>query len=195
MQATADPQDAQNQGPQKTRTLILIFAILGTMIGLVIASPTLYALFCQVTGYGGTASNTLEVYERPLDTITGLAAHPQLFQVQVQAQVSGDAPIEFIAHQRRVDGLKIGQRILLDFSVTNTSDAPILAQAIHQIQPEILAPYMQVQECFCTSEQVLEPGVTYDYSLVMRFDPEAAEVRDVLREQAIRVRYEYLEKS
>ncbi len=195
MHATADPQTGPGQGPQKTRTLILIFAILGTMISLVIASPTLYAIFCQVTGYGGTASNTLEVYERPLDTITGLAAHSQPFQVQVQAQVSGDAPIEFIAHQRRVDGLRIGQRILLDFSVTNTSDEPIVAQALHQIQPEILAPYMQVQECFCTSEQTLEPGKTYDYSLVMRFDPAAAEVRDVLREQAIRVRYEYLEKS
>ena len=191
----ANPPAITEPKPQTVRTLALIFAILGTMVGLVVASPTLYAIFCRVTGYGGTAANTLEVYERPLDTITGLAVHPQPFQVQVQAQVSGDAPIDFVAHQRRVDGLRIGQRILLDFSVTNTSDAPILAQALHQIQPEILAPYMQVQECFCTSEQLLEPGKTYDYALVMRFDPAAAAVRNVLREQAVRVRYEYLEKS
>ena len=70
-----------------------------------------------------------------------------------------------------------------------------MAQAIHQIRPEILAPYMQVQECFCTSEQILEPGKVYDYSLVMRFDPEAAERADALREQVLHVRYEYIEKS
>ena len=187
-QPTADPAG-------KRRTLILLFGILAFMIGLVAASPTLYAIFCQVTGYGGTAGNLLEVYERPNATISGLAAHPQAYQVVVDAKVSGDAPINFTSKQRIVEDFKIGQRILLDFSVQNTSDEPILAQAIHQIRPEILAPYMQVQECFCTSEQVLEPGRVYDYSLVMRFDPEAAEVADVLREQTVQVRYEYLEKS
>ena len=190
---TVAPHRAVHSGQR--RTLLLIFVILMSMIALVVASPTLYAIFCQVTGYGGTASNQLTVYERPAQTITGLAAHPQPFQVQIEAQVSGDAPIEFIAKQRKVEGLRIGQRVLLEFSVRNTADYPIVAQAIHQVYPEILAPFMQIQECFCTSEQTLEPNKTYHYFLVMRFDPAAAQNPDVLRERAVRVRYQYVKKS
>lgn len=187
------PAPGGSQG--KTRTLLLIFAILSSMIALVAASPTLYDLFCRVTGYGGTAANSLVVYERPLATISGLALHPDPYQVVVEAAVSGAAPIQFIAKQRKVEGFHIGQRVLLEFSVKNTSNQPIRAQAIHQIRPEVLAPYMQVQECFCTSEQVLEPGKLYEYALVMRFDPAALDVADALREGVIHVRYEYLEKS
>lgn len=190
-----DPNAVEPNAAGKARTLVLIFVILGSMIALVAASPTLYNLFCRVTGYGGTAANTLVVYERPDRLISGIAAHPQPYQVLVDARVSGDAPIRFIAKQRKVEGYRIGQRILLSFSVENTSAEPIVAQAIHQIRPEVLAPYMQVQECFCTSEQILEPGKVYDYSLVMRFNPDAATHADALREQVLHVRYEYIEKS
>ena len=124
---------AQNMAAAKRRTLLVLLLILAGMISLVAASPTLYELFCRVTGYGGTAANSLEVYERPLATITGLPAHEQAYQVQVEARVSGDAPIRFETSQRRIEGFHIGQRILLDFSVENTSDEPILAQALHQI--------------------------------------------------------------
>ena len=177
----------------KAGTLALLLGILAAMISLVIASPYLYDLFCRVTGYGGTAANELAVYERPTATITGLAVHDQPYQVQVEAVVSGSAPIEFIARQRKVEGFHIGQRILLDFSVQNTSDEPIVAQAIHQVLPSVLAPYLQIQECFCTSEQVLEPGVRHEYSLVMRFDPDAVTNADALRENVLRVRYDYLQ--
>ena len=194
---SAGPSEGRpsERGPGKGKTLALLLTILAAMIALVIAAPTLYNLFCRVTGYGGTAANTLAVYERPAQTISGLAVHPRPYQVVVDAQVSGAAPIAFIAKQRKIDGFRIGQRVLLEFSVENVSDAPIVAQAVHQIRPEGLAPYMQVQECFCTSEQVLEPGKRYDYALVMRFDPAAADNLDALREEVIRVRYEYLKKS
>lgn len=179
----------------KRSTLILLIGILAVMISLVAASPTLYAIFCQVTGYGGTSKQLAEGYERPSSQVSGIGVHDQPFQVTVAAEVSGDAPIDFTTTSRKIENFKIGQRMLLNFSVTNTSDAPITAQAIHQIQPPIIASYMQVQECFCTSEQVLEPGKTYDYTLVMLFMPEAADSPDVLRSDAIQVRYEYLEKS
>ena len=178
----------------KGRTLALLIGILATMIAFVAASPTLYDLFCRVTGYGGTAA-TLAVYERPDAQITGLAVHDRPFQVRVEALVGGDAPIEFVAKQGKVEGFHIGQRLLLEFSVQNTSSEPIVAQAIHQVLPEVIAPYLQVQECFCTSEQTLHPGELHEYALVMRFDPRAVEQPDVLREAAIRVRYEYLKKS
>ena len=192
--ATPPTNNLQGQNPGgKARTLALLIGILSTMVSLVVASPYLYDLFCRVTGYGGTAATNLTVYERPNATITGLPAHDQPYQVLVEAVVSGGAPIEFIAMQRKVEGFHMGQRILLDFSVQNTSDSPIRARAIHQVLPSVLAPYLQIQECFCTSEQILEPGVVHDYSLVMRFDPDAALNADALREDVLRVRYDYLE--
>lgn len=181
-------------GLGKTRTLAVLILILAAMSSLVAASPILYDVFCRVTGYGGRSA-TLDVYERPLGIVTGIPAHDHAYQVLVDATVSGSAPIEFISKQRKVDDFHVGQRILLEFSVLNTSDEPIVAQAIHTVLPEVLAPYLQVQECFCTSEETLEPGNVYEYALVMRFDPAALEDPDVLRETAIRVRYEYLEKS
>ena len=190
MSAAAAPQ-ANNKGA----TVAVLIGILLFMFSLVAASPYLYEVFCRVTGYGGTAANVLSEYERPSALVSGIAAHDRPYQMTVEARVAGDAPIAFSTATPRVDDYHIGQRVMLEFSVTNTSDAPILAQAIHQIHPPIIAANMLVQECFCTSEQTLEPGVTYDYTLVMLFDPAAAEIADVLREQSIQVRYEYLEKS
>ena len=188
------PAVQQNSSNKKITVAVLI-GVLMFMISLVAASPYLYEVFCRVTGYGGTAANILTDYERPNALISGLAAHEQAYQMTVEARVGGDAPIAFSTSTARVEDFHIGQRVMLEFSVTNTSDEPIVAQAIHQIHPPIIAANMLVQECFCTSEQTLEPGVTYDYTLVMLFDPAAAEVADVLREQSIQVRYEYLEKS
>ena len=194
MTPSLEPQTLPPQVAGKDKTLVVLIGILAIMVSLVAASPYLYDLFCRVTGYGGTAASVLTDYERPTGLISGLAAHERPYQMTVEARVAGDAPIAFTTTTPRVENFHIGQRVMLEFSVTNTSDTPILAQALHQIHPPIIAANMLVQECFCTSEQALEPGVTYDYALVMLFDPAAAGIPDVLREQSIQVRYEYLQK-
>ena len=40
------------------RTLVILAAIVGLMVGMAYASVPLYKLFCQVTGYGGTTQAT-----------------------------------------------------------------------------------------------------------------------------------------
>ena len=76
----------------KTTTLVVILMVMATMLTLVISSPYLYALFCSVTGKGGTPGGDLTEYQRPTALVSGFAVNDQPYQMTVEARVSGDAP-------------------------------------------------------------------------------------------------------
>ncbi|MDP3897968.1 MAG: cytochrome c oxidase assembly protein, partial [Mesorhizobium sp.] len=62
------------------------FAFFGGMIGMAYAAVPLYAMFCQMTGYGGTTQRVTQYSDTVLDrTIT----------VRFDANVSGGLPWDF----------------------------------------------------------------------------------------------------
>jgi cytochrome c oxidase assembly protein subunit 11 len=131
------------------------------MVGLAYASVPLYQLFCQITGYGGTT------------------------------QVAGDAPKGFIDRQMtvRFDSNvshdlawtvkpavsitdNVGKVDTVNYVATNNSDKPITGTAIFNVSPERAGVYFNKIECFCFTEQTLQPGETVDMPIVFFVDPE-----------------------
>ena len=54
--------------------------------------------------------------------------------------------------------VKLGENAVAVYRATNSSDKRIVATAAYNIFPEIAASYFSKIECFCFTEQVLEPG-------------------------------------
>ena len=120
------------------------------MVGAAYASVPLYRLFCQVTGFDGTPRIATKPSATVLDkTVT----------IRFDGNVTPGLPWHFEPVQNTME-VKIGENNLAFFRATNTSDQPVRGTAIYNVFPEIAAVYFNKLQCFCFTEQLLQPGET-----------------------------------
>ena len=123
--------------------VVLCFA----MLGLGFASKPLYDTFCRITGYGGTTGysedNLSEIFEREV-------------KVNFDSNVNG-LPWDFLPEQSDMS-VKLGQTGLSVLQGKNTSNKPMIGTATFNVTPIKAAPFFIKTECFCFTEQRVEPG-------------------------------------
>ena len=150
-------------------------AVAVAMLGLGFASKPLYDTFCKVTGYGGTtkqaASNESDILEREIT-------------VYFDSNVAGGLPWNFKPEQVKMT-VNVGQSGLAYYKVTNTSERAITGTATYNVTPVKAAPYFVKTECFCFTEQTIEPGQEVSFPVLFHVDSQIAEedrlddVRDI----------------
>lgn len=151
--------------PQLTRSnrrvaLIAASVVVG-MTGLAFASVPLYRMFCQVTGFGGTTQRA--------EASTG-AVEGTTITVRFDSNVNQGLPWKFHQEQN-TQTLKIGEQGLAYYKATNLSDQPVTGTATFNVTPDIAGSYFNKIECFCFTEQLLEPGQSIDMPVVYFIDP------------------------
>jgi cytochrome c oxidase assembly protein subunit 11 len=142
------------------------------MVGLVAYSPTLYRLFCGATGLGGT---TQRVYS---DTAT---VSKRTVTVKFDSNVAPGLPWRFEPEQRAVT-VHLGEQKLVYFSAENTSDQSIVGHAAFNVTPLQIGLYFNKIQCFCFTEERLDPHQKVDMPVVFFVDPAVEkdlELRDV----------------
>jgi cytochrome c oxidase assembly protein subunit 11 len=168
----ADQKHADKTKARNKRVLLSCVAIVGGMIGLSYASVPLYALFCQVTGYGGT---TQVATDAPRDV------SEKTIKIRFNADVNSRLPWQFKPEQREIT-VKLGEDNLAYYMAENLSVKPITGQALYNVTPLKAGQYFSKIACFCFDEQTLEPGQRVDMPVSFYVDPAIAEdpnTRDV----------------
>ena len=135
------------------------------MLGMAYAAVPLYTLFCRVTGYDGTPQRAEKTSGTVLDRVVTIR-----FDANVAPGLGGN----FLPAQRKVD-VKIGENTLAFYRAENTSSQPITGTATFNVTPEIAGSYFNKIECFCFTEQRLEPGQTVDMPVSFFIDPAIVE--------------------
>jgi cytochrome c oxidase assembly protein subunit 11 len=151
------------------RVVSYCLVALAVMGALTAASPTLYRIFCQVTGYGGTTQRANAPSDRVLDRIMTVR-----FDANVAPKLAG---WKFEPVQHTMD-VKVGENSLAFFRATNTSDKPLTGTAAFNVAPDTMGLYFSKIECFCFTEQTLQPGQTVDMPVSFFIDPKMVEDRD-----------------
>jgi cytochrome c oxidase assembly protein subunit 11 len=142
--------------------------LVAAMVGAAYASVPLYRLFCQVTGFDGTP----RVATRPSDTVLD-----KTMTIRFDANVAPGLPWRFEPVQTTTK-VRIGENALAFYRATNTSDRPVWGMATYNVFPEQVAPFFNKLQCFCFTEQLLQPGESVEMPVSFFVDPQITGDKD-----------------
>ena len=155
------PFDQKALARRNARIALTCAVVFAAMVGAAFAAVPMYRAFCQATGYGGTVRRA-EVAPK-----TVLA---RKLTIRFDANVR-NIPWDFKPDQVSQQ-LRIGDTGLAFFRVKNNGDKPITGRASYNVVPEQAAVYFNKLECFCFSDQTLQPGQEADFPVVYFVDPQ-----------------------
>ncbi|WP_245638325.1 cytochrome c oxidase assembly protein [Altererythrobacter ishigakiensis] len=139
------------------------------MLGLGYAAVPLYDLFCRVTGFGGTTQVASEAEAANAERL-GLAAGGQTMSIRFDASTARDVPWTFRPTQS-TDTVQIGVRDMAIYTAKNNSSIPITGTATFNVEPEQAGKYFNKIQCFCFTEQTLQPGEEVNMPVLYFVDP------------------------
>lgn len=168
-------------GARKNKRMLAGLALfVVAMVGASYAAVPLYKIFCQVTGFGGTTQVAAEQSPIVLD---------RKMTVRFDATANG-VPWSFQPVQRQVE-LKVGESTVAYYRATNTSDRAVVGTATFNVTPLKVGQYFNKIECFCFTEQRLEPGQSVDMPVLFFVDPEIAQDRNLEEVKTITLSYTF----
>ena len=167
----------------KTRTVTQLVGVVVLMGTLAWVSVPFYNWFCSVTGFGGTPgvaqSGSDEILEQ---TIT----------IRFDASKERNMPWEFKPVVREME-LRIGETGLAFYEAYNPTDRPIAGQSSYNVAPYEAGGFFTKIDCFCFTEQILQPGERVQMPVTFYVDPEIVTDRDAKYIQTITLSYTFYE--
>ncbi len=188
------PQQADTKTGTKTATkpaknngrFLAGFAALAVvMVGAAYASVPLYNIFCKVTGYGGTTQRA--------DAGSDVVLEREI-KVLFDASTARGLMWEFKPLQLE-QTVRIGENGLARYRATNLSDKPLTGMASYNVTPQKAGAYFVKLECFCFTEQTLQPGESMDMPVIYFVAPEIAEEKRLDDIKTITLSYTFFEKT
>jgi cytochrome c oxidase assembly protein subunit 11 len=154
------------EGPQKTAAQAVgVVLVMGSLAW---ASVPFYDWFCRVTGFGGVTN----VAETGSDVILD-----QTITVRFDASLERDMPWTFTPVEREMT-VRIGETALAFYEAHNPTDKPVAGQASYNVAPYEAGVFFDKIECFCFTEQVLQPGETVQMPVSFFVDPSIVDDRE-----------------
>ena len=155
--------------------LMVLVGVVAAMTGLSFAAVPLYRIFCAATGFNGTPQRAqrapTEISER-------------VVTVTFTADVAKGLGWRFQPMQRSLD-MKVGETKLAYFVAENLESRPVTGRAVFNVSPDLYGAYFNKIECFCFTEQTLQPGqrvempVSFFIDPAMLKDPELKSLNDI----------------
>jgi cytochrome c oxidase assembly protein subunit 11 len=163
-----DATHSQALSRRHRATALWCAALVAAMVGAAYAAVPLYRLLCQVTGFDGTPRIASAPSARVLD---------KTLAVRFDGNVAPGLPWRF-EPERTTTRVKIGETTLAFYRATNLSDHPVRGTATFNVLPEQAAVFFNKLQCFCFTEQLLQPGETVEMPVSFFIDPQITGDRD-----------------
>ena len=152
---------------RSTRDVIVAFACGGfvaAMVGVSFAAVPLYSWFCRTTGFGGTT----QVAKTAPDQLSG-----RVITVRFDSNVAPGLPWSFEPERRTID-VRLGEVVTVYYAVRNESARVTTGQAAYNVTPPTVGAYFEKINCFCFTQQTLQPGEKRDMAVVFYVDAKLA---------------------
>lgn len=143
----------QNNNAKVARRLA--FAVVG-MFGFGFAMVPLYSLFCDVTGINFAGSSTNGGRVALEDVAFGGVDESRLITVEFDITLNADLPWDVTPEMKRIQ-VHPGKAYEVMFTAENKTDDVVVTQAVPGITPWQATEHFSKVECFCFSQQTLQP--------------------------------------
>lgn len=173
--------DTPRENTTNLRTAIMAGCVAIGMVGVAYASVPLYRLFCQVTGFGGTTQRAETAPQQILD---------RKITVAFDANVNANLTWKFkpVQHSQTI---KIGEQTLAFYQAVNTGTTPVTGTATFNVTPVQAGAYFSKIQCFCFTEQTLQPGQSIDMPVTYFVDPDIVNDPDIKNIDTITLSYTF----
>ena len=151
------------------------------MVGMSYAAVPLYRIFCEVTGYDGT---TQRASAAP-DSVLG-----REMNIEFDANIAPGLPWTFAPAQRRLK-VRLGEEAMAHYRAVNNSGHSVTGTAVFNVTPALAGRYFTKIQCFCFTEQTLEPGRAADMPVVFFVDPKLADDKNLASLTTITLSYTF----
>lgn len=165
------------------KTLVPLIGVIAGMTAMAWAAVPLYDLFCRVTGYGGTTQIASAASDEILE---------QMVTVRFDASTARDMPWTFKPVNTTMK-IRIGETGLAFYEAHNPTDHPVAGTASFNVTPLNIGEYFAKIECFCFTEQVLQPGETVMMPVTFYVDPEMVSDPEAADTHTITLSYTFFE--
>lgn len=147
---------------KRNSAMMALLLALG-MLALGFAAVPLYRIFCQVTGFNGTTQRADAAATVPVATGNTMS-------IRFDSNVSSALPWKFYP-EHSTDRVTVGARDMAIFIAKNLSDKPVTGTATFNVTPTQAGAYFTKIQCFCFTEQTLQPGQEVRMPVLFYVDP------------------------
>ncbi|AOF97107.1 cytochrome c oxidase assembly CtaG/Cox11 family protein [Sphingobium sp. RAC03] len=182
MMATLPPSPF-DRDRRNRRTMLTMAGVGLSMLALGFASVPLYRIFCEQTGFGGTtmrADANVQVSEAAGHTMS----------IRFDSNVQPGMPWQFYP-EHRTDTVTVGRKDMAIFIAKNMSDKPVTGTASFNVTPTQAGAYFTKIQCFCFTEQTLQPGQEVRMPVLYFVDPKILDDPDNKDTQQITLSYTF----
>jgi cytochrome c oxidase assembly protein subunit 11 len=172
---------AGTSGNKNVKVATIVASVAVGMVGLAYASVPLYNLFCRVTGFGGTTQRADAAPATVLD---------RTIRIAFDANVNSGLGWEFKPVQRQ-QTVRIGEQSLAFYHATNEGKDAVTGTATFNVSPPQAGPYFSKIQCFCFTEQTLQPGQSVDMPVTYYVDPDIINDPDLKNLDTITLSYTF----
>lgn len=152
-------------------------------LGMGFAAVPLYRIFCQTTGFGGTTQRA--------EANTGVQPVPgKTMSIRFDSNVQPGMPWQFHP-ERETQTVTIGQKSMAIFLAKNMSDKPVTGTAAFNVTPTQSGAYFTKIQCFCFTQQTLQPGQEVRMPVIYFVDPKILDDKDNRDVQQITLSYTF----
>lgn len=167
------------------KTLLILIAVGFGMLALGMSSSKIYNTFCKITGYGGTTQQAEENLSEVID---------RKVTIKFDSNVADNLPWVFKPQQKEMD-VQLGQSGLAYYTVKNTGTEPIIGVANFNVTPIKAGPFFVKTDCFCFTEQRVEPGEEMPLPVLFFIDPQMDEDKRMDEVKEITLSYTFFESD
>jgi cytochrome c oxidase assembly protein subunit 11 len=178
---------AQTRAQRQKRNRYIFAGLIGMVVmmnGFAYATVPAYRAFCQKFGFAGTPR--VEASAPATENIL----IERLITIRFNSDIDTSLNWRFKPVQRSID-LHVGETGLAFFEAKNRHETEITGTATFNVTPLKAAPYFVKIQCFCFTEQTLEPGETAQMPVTFYVDPEIAEDKNLADVKTITLSYTF----
>jgi cytochrome c oxidase assembly protein subunit 11 len=136
-----------------------------------------------VTGFGGEPGVATQGSDVVLE---------KTIKIRFDASKDRKMPWEFRPMQTEME-IKIGETGLAFYEAYNPTDRAVAGTASYNVTPYDAGGYFTKIDCFCFTQQVLQPGERVEMPVTFFVDPEIVEDRDAKYTKVITLSYTFYE--